>query len=145
MMASMPARMLMGLGNSMNSAAGAGLASSDKLLGSVAQLVDSKLQSVMGGVAGQLRSWGSAVSAQLASAHQLGGLSVPHAWQAAAPAMSRAAPVLPGTSVHAQTMSSGMSNSPFTQALMGALSGRGLGNLGAKIPAKVVPRSPAGG
>lgn len=146
MMASMPARMLMGLGNSMNSASGAGLASSQSLLTNVAQLVDGKLQGILGGVSGQLRSFGSAISAQLASAHRLGGLSVPQTWQTAAPAMSRAAPVLPGTSVHAQTLSSGMGNSPFTQALMGALSGRGMGHLGgAKVPPKVVPRSPAGG
>jgi PPE-repeat protein len=143
MLASMPARMFSSMGNSMSNSTGL-LTANQSLLNSVGQFVDGKMQAVLGGVSNQLRSWGSAVSAQLASAHRVGGLSVPQAWSSAAPAMTRAAPVLPDTSVSAPTMSSGLSNSPFAQALMGALSGRGLGNLGAKAP-KMVPRSPAGG
>jgi PPE-repeat protein len=146
MLASTPARMFMGMGNSASSTTGTLATSSESLLNSIGQFVDGKMQAVLGGVTNQLRSWGSAVSAQLASAHRLGGgLAVPPSWHSAAPAMTRAAPVLPGTSVSSPMLSSGMQNSPFTQALMGALSGRGLGNLGAKVPAKVVPRSPAGG
>jgi PPE-repeat protein len=143
MLASMPARMFSSTGSSMSNATGA-LSGSQSLLNSVGQLVDGKMRAVLGGVSNQLRSWGSAVSAHLASAHQLGGLSVPQAWSSAAPAMSRAAPLLPNTSVSAPTMSSGLPNSPFAQGLMGALSGRGLGTLGAKVP-KVVSRAPAGG
>jgi PPE-repeat protein len=145
MFASMPARMLISMSNSMQ-ASQMTLASNQALLGSVQQLVDSKLQLGVGGIAGQLRSFGSSVQAQLVSAHRLGGLSIPGAWQKAAPEMSRAAPMLPGTSVSEPTMSTGLPNSPFTQALMGAMSGRGMGSMGAKPPApKVVQESPAGG
>jgi PPE-repeat protein len=143
MLASMPARMFSSTGSSMSNATGA-LSGSQSLLNTIGQFVNGKMQAVLGGVSNQLRSFGSAVSAQLASAHQLGGLSVPQAWSSAAPAISRAAPVLPNTSVSAPTMSAGLPNSPFAQALMGTLSGRGLGHLGAKVP-KVVPRAPAGG
>ncbi len=118
------------------------------LLNSVGQLVDGKMQTVVSGVSGQLRSWGSAVSAQLAHAANVGGkLSVPQNWSAATTAISRATPVLPATTVPSPSVaapSAGMPGSPFTQAMMGALSGRGLGNVAGKAP-KVVPRSPAGG
>jgi len=145
MMASMPAKMLISMSNSM-SASQALQASNQAMLGSVSQLVDSKMQGMMGGIVGEMRSWGSSVSAQLASAHRLGGLSIPNGWSTAAPEMSRAAPVLPQTSVSPPTASAGLPNSPFTQALMGALNGRGVGNQAAKTaPVKVETRSPAGG
>jgi PPE-repeat protein len=145
MFGSMPAKMLISMSNSMQ-ASQATLASNQALLGSVSQLVDGRLQLGISGVAGQLRSFGSSVSAQLASAHRLGGLSIPGGWQTAAPEMSRAAPLLPGTSVSEPSMSTGLPNSPFTQALMGSMTGRGMGNMGAKPPAaKVVQESPAGG
>jgi PPE-repeat protein len=145
MFGSMPARMLMSMANSMQ-ASQATLASNQALLGSVSQLVESKMQLGIGGVAGQMRSFGSSIQAQLASARRLGSLSIPNGWQAAAPEMSRAAPMLPGTSVSEPTMSTGLPNSPFTQALMGSMTGRGVGSLGAKPPApKVVQQSPAGG
>jgi PPE-repeat protein len=145
MFGSMPARMLISMSNSMQ-ASQATLASNQALLGSVQQLVDSKMQLGLGSLSSQLRSFGSSVQAQLASAHRLGRLSIPSAWQNAAPEMSRAAPLLPGTSVSEPTMSTGLPNSPFTQALMGAMSGRGMGSMGAKPPApKVVQESPAGG
>jgi PPE-repeat protein len=147
MMGSMPARMFMSMGQS---AANAGSASAnfDGLLTNVGQLVDGKMQAIVGGVSGQLRSWGSAVSAQLAHAANIGGrMSVPQSWSAAATTMSRAAPILPTTSVPSPTISApsmGMPGGPFGQALMGALSGRGMSGLAAKTP-KVIPRSPAGG
>lgn len=145
MFASMPARMLMSMSTSMQ-ASQATLASNQALLGNIQQLVDSKLQFGIGNISGQLRSFGSAIQAQLASAHRLGGLSIPNSWAKAAPEMSRAAPLLPGTSVSEPTMSTGLPNSPFTQALMGSMTGRGMGNMGAKPPApKVVQESPAGG
>ncbi len=145
MFASMPARMLMSMSTAMQ-ASQTTLASNQALLGNIQQLVDSKMQLGIGGVSGQLRAFGSSVQAQLASAHRLGGMSIPSGWQKAAPEMSRAAPLLPGTSVSEPTMSTGLPNSPFTQALMGSMTGRGMGSMGAKPPApKVVQESPAGG
>jgi PPE-repeat protein len=147
MMASMPARMFMSGGSSGASAASNTLASmGDQLVGNISKLVDGKLASVMGGVGGQLRSWGSSISASLASAQHLGGLSVPHGWGAAAPTdMVRAAPTLPTTSVAAPSMMHGLPSSPFSQGLMGALAGRGMTSMGSRVAAKVMPRSPAGG
>jgi len=145
MMASMPARMLISMANSMN-ASQAMQASNQAMLGDVSALVDAKMKAVMGGISGQLRGFGSAISAQLASAHRLGGLSIPNGWANSAPEMaSRAAPVLPQTSVSPPTASS-LPNSPFTQALMGSLSGRGVGTQAAKTaPVRVETRTPAGG
>jgi PPE-repeat protein len=145
MMASMPARMLISMANSMN-ASQALQASNQAMLADVSALVDAKMKAVMGGISGQLRGFGSAISAQLASAHRLGGLSIPNGWANAAPEMaSRAAPVLPQTSVSPPTASS-LPNSPFTQALMGSLSGRGVGTQAAKTaPVRVETRTPAGG
>jgi PPE-repeat protein len=147
MMASRPARMFMSSGSSASSAASNTLASmGDQLVGNISKLVDGKLASVMGGVGGQLRSWGSSISASLASAQHLGGLSVPHGWGAAAPTdMVRAAPMLPTTSVAAPSMMHGLPSSPFSQGLMGALAGRGMTSMGSRVAAKVMPRSPAGG
>jgi PPE-repeat protein len=145
MMGSMPARMFMSSGSSASAASGTLADSSDALLANVGKFVDGKLANVVGGVSGQLRSWGSAVSASLASAHQLGGLSVPNAWHGMAPEMARAAPALPATSVAAPTMTAGLPSSPFAQGLMGALAGRGMSSLGSRVAAKVMPRSPAGG
>jgi PPE-repeat protein len=140
-----PSNMLMQLANASRQAT-TGLTDSQGLLNVIGQFVDGKLQLVAGNLANQLRSFGSAVTAQLSHATSLSGLSVPQAWSAAAPGMIRAAPVLPNTSVSAPTLppSAGMPGGPFGQALMGALSGRGLSNIAAKT-AKVVPRSPAGG
>jgi PPE-repeat protein len=149
MMAAMPARMFMSSASGSGSG-GAGSAatlanSSEQLLANVGNFVDGKLAHVMGGVAGQLQSWGSHIAASLASAQHLGGLSVPNAWHGAAPEMARAAPLLPPTSVPAPSMISGLPSSPFAQGLMGALAGRGVSSLAAKVPAKILPRSPAGG
>ena len=107
-----------------------------------------KMQAIVGGVSGQLRSWGSAVSARLAHAANIGGgISGPQSWSAAAtsdePMQLRYChdqrPSRP--SRHRQM---GISGGPFGQALMGALSGRGMSGLAARTP-KVIPRSPAGG
>jgi PPE-repeat protein len=149
MMGSMPARMFMSMGQSAASGGGMNLANmSESLLNNVGQLVDGKMQAIVGGVSGQLRSWGSAVSAQLAHAANIGGrMSVPQGWSAAATTMSRAAPVLPATSVPSPTVaapSMGMPGGNWGQALAGALSGRGLTSVAGKAP-KVVPRSPAAG
>jgi PPE-repeat protein len=127
---------------------GATLAGQEELLNNVGQLVDGKLKLISTGVTNQLRTWGSAISAKLASAHSVGGMSVPQAWSSGATA-TRAAPVLPGTSASAPTTaapSAGMPGGPFGQAMLGALSGRGLGAMAGKVPGpKVVPKSPAGG
>jgi PPE-repeat protein len=146
MLGSTPARMFMSSGSSASSSAGSTLAStSDTLMANVGKFVDDKLTNVMGGVGNQLRTWGSAISASLASGHHVGGLSVPNAWHGLAPEMSRAAPVLPATSVAAPQMTHGLPSSPFSQGLMGALAGRGMSTMGSKVAAKVMPRSPAGG
>jgi PPE-repeat protein len=146
MLGSTPARMFMSSGSSAGSGATGTLANmSDSLLDNVGKLVDSKAASVLGGVGGQLQKWGSGIQASLASAHRVGGLSIPNAWHGLAPEMARAAPTLPATSVAAPTMTGGLPGSPFSQGLMGALAGRGVSTLGSRVAAKVMPRSPAGG
>ena len=146
MLSSMPARMFMSSGSSASSSAGSTLAStSDTLMANVGKFVDGKMANVMGGVGNQLSRWGSAISASMASGQHVGGLSVPNAWHGLAPEMSRAAPVLPATSVAAPQMTHGLPSSPFSQGLMGALAGRGMSTMGSKVAAKVMPRSPAGG
>ncbi|MFY2860802.1 PPE family protein [Mycobacterium sp. THU-M104] len=147
MMGSYPARMFMSMGKSAGSTGMGGLTGSEGLLDSIGQFVSTKMQTVVGGITNQLRTWGSSVSAQLASASKLGGLSIPPGWSAAAGEISRAAPVLPQTTVASPAMAqaSALPNSPFTQALMGSLSGRGMGSVIGKVPAKILPRSPAGG
>ncbi|SRX95465.1 PPE family protein PPE18 [Mycobacterium tuberculosis H37Rv] [Mycobacterium shimoidei] len=148
-----PMSMLMQLARmgQMGSSSMGGLSSmGESLLNQVAQLVDGKMQLITGGVSNQLRSWAGQISAQLAGAHRLGGMSIPQAWSQAlqGPGLTRAAPVLPATSVSAPTVSapaaSGIPGGPYGQALMGALSGRGLSAMAAKTP-KVIPKTPAGG
>jgi PPE-repeat protein len=146
MLGSTPARMFMSSGSSAGSGATGTLANmSDSLLDNVGKLVDSKAATVLGGVGGQLQKWGAGIQASLASAHRVGGLSIPNAWHGLAPEMARAAPTLPATSVAAPTMTGGLPGSPFSQGLMGALAGRGVSTLGSRVAAKVMPRSPAGG
>ena len=146
MLGSTPARMFMSSGSSAGSGGTGTLANmSDSLLDNVGKLVDSKAASVLGGVGGQLQKWGAGIQASLASAHRVGGLSIPNAWHGLAPEMARAAPTLPATSVAAPTMTGGLPGSPFSQGLMGALAGRGVTSLGSRVAAKVMPRSPAGG
>ncbi len=146
MLGSMPARMFMSSGSSSGSAAGSSLASSsDTLMENVGKFIDGKMGTVMSGVGGQLSSWGSKISAGMAAAQHLGGLSVPNAWHGMAPEMARAAPIMPDTSVAAPTMHAGLPSSPFSQGLMGALAGRGVSSMGSRVATKVMPRSPAGG
>jgi PPE-repeat protein len=147
MLGSTPARMFMSSGSSSGSgAAGSSLASgTDSLMENVGKFIDGKLGTVVSGVDGQLSSWGSRISAGMAAAQHLGGLSVPNAWHGMAPEMARAAPIMPDTSVAAPTMHAGLPSSPFSQGLMGALAGRGVSSMGSRVAAKVMPRSPAGG
>ena len=146
MLGSTPARMFMSSGSSSGSSAGSSLASStDTLMENVGKFIDGKMGGVMSGVGGQLSSWGSKISAGMAAAQHLGGLSVPNAWHGMAPEMARAAPIMPDTSVAAPTMHAGLPSSPFSQGLMGALAGRGVSSMGSRVAAKVMPRSPAGG
>jgi PPE-repeat protein len=147
MLGSTPARMFMSSGSSSgSSAAGSTLASStDSLMENVGKFIDGKLGGVVSGVSGQLSSWGSKISAGMAAAQHLGGLSVPNAWHGMAPEMARAAPIMPDTSVAAPTMHAGLPSSPFSQGLMGALAGRGVSSMGSRVATKVMPRSPAGG
>jgi PPE-repeat protein len=145
MLASMPAKMLISLSNSM-SASQAMQAGQQAMLADVTKVLDAKMKTMLAGISGQMRGFGSAISAQLASAGKLGGLSVPNGWAQAAPEMVRAAPILPANSVAAPNVSAATPNSPFTQALMGALNGRGMGTQAAKTASvKVETRTPAGG
>ena len=145
MFASMPAKMLISMSNSM-SASQAMQAGQQAMLADVTSILDSKMKTMMAGISGQMRGFGSAISAQLASAGKLGGLSVPNGWAQAAPEMVRAAPILPANSIAAPNVSAAMPNSPFTQALMGAMNGRGMGTQAAKTASvKVETRTPAGG
>ena len=145
MMASMPAKMLISMSNSM-SASQAMQAGNQAMLADVSSMVDSKMKAMLASISGQMRGFGSTISAQLASAHRVGGLSVPNGWASSAPEMIRAAPVLPATSISPVNPSAGLPNSPFTQALMGAMNGRGVGTQAAKTASvKVETRTPAGG
>jgi PPE-repeat protein len=145
MFASMPVKMLMSMSNSM-SASQAMQAGQQAMLADVTKVLDEKMKALIGGISGQMRGFGSTISAQLASAGKLGGLSVPNGWAQAAPEMVRAAPILPANSVAAPNVSAATPNSPFTQALMGALNGRGMGTQAAKTASvKVETRTPAGG
>jgi PPE-repeat protein len=145
MFASMPAKMLISMSNSM-SASQAMQAGQQAMLADVSKVLDAKMKALLGGISGQMRGFGSTITAQLASAGKLGGLSVPNGWAQAAPEMVRAAPILPANSVAAPNVSAATPNSPFTQALMGALNGRGMGTQAAKTASvKVETRTPAGG
>ena len=145
MFASMPAKMLISMSNSM-SASQAMQAGQQAMLADVTSILDSKMKAMMASISGQMRGFGSAISAQLASAGKLGGLSVPNGWAQAAPEMVRAAPILPANSIAAPNVSAATPNSPFTQALMGAMNGRGMGTQAAKTASvKVETRTPAGG
>jgi PPE-repeat protein len=145
MFASMPVKMLMSMSNSM-SASQAMQAGQQAMLADVTKVLDEKMKALLGGISGQMRGFGSTISAQLASAGKLGGLSVPNGWAQAAPEMVRAAPILPANSLAAPNVSAATPNSPFTQALMGALNGRGMGTQAAKTASvKVETRTPAGG
>ncbi len=147
MLGSTPARMFMSSGSGgASGASSATLASmGDSLLENVSKMVDGKAATVMAGVGGQLSKWGSGIQASMAHAMQAGGLSVPHGWHTGVPDVSRAAPLLPATSVASPSMTTGLPTSPFSQGLMGALAGRGMSAMGSRVAAKVMPRSPAGG
>ena len=145
MFASMPAKMLISMSNSMG-ASQAMQAGQQAMLANVTSILDSKMKTMMAGISGQMRGFGSAISAQLASAGKLGGMSVPNGWAQAAPEMVRAAPILPANSIAAPNLAAATPNSPFTQALMGAMNGRGMGTQAAKTASvKVETRTPAGG
>jgi PPE-repeat protein len=145
MLASMPAKMLISLGNSMG-ASQAMQAGQQAMLADVQSLVDGKLKALLASISGQMRGFGSQITAQLASAGRLGGMSVPNGWAQAAPEMVRAAPILPPNSIASPITSANLPTSPYTQALMGAMNGRGMGAQAAKTASvKVETRTPAGG
>jgi PPE-repeat protein len=145
MFATMPAKMLISMSNSMN-ASQALQAGQQAMLADVSKIVDEKMKTLLGGISGQMRGFGSSITAQLASAHRLGGMSIPNGWASNAPEMVRAAPVLPLNSIAAPSATTPLPNSPYTQALMGAMNGRGMGTQAAKTASvKVETRTPAGG
>jgi hypothetical protein len=145
MFASMPAKMLISMSNSMN-ASQALQAGNQAMLADVSKMVDEKMKALLGGISGEMRGFGQSMTAQLASAQRLGGLSIPNGWATNAPEMVRAAPVLPMNSIAAPSAAAPLPNSPYTQALMGAMNGRGMGTQAAKTASvKVETRTPAGG
>jgi PPE-repeat protein len=145
MFASMPAKMLISLSKSM-SVSQAMQAGQQAMLADVQSLVDGKLKALLASISGQMRGFGSQITAQLAGAGRLGGMSVPNGWAQAAPEMVRAAPVLPANSIASPITSANLPTSPYTQALMGAMNGRGMGTQAAKTASvKVETRTPAGG
>jgi PPE-repeat protein len=145
MLASMPAKMLISMSNSMG-ASQAMQAGQQAMLADVQKLVDGKLKALLASISGQMRGFGSQITAQLAGAGRLGGMSVPNGWAQAAPEMVRAAPILPPNSIASPITSANLPTSPYTQALMGAMNGRGMGTQAAKTASvKVETRTPAGG
>jgi PPE-repeat protein len=145
MLATTAGKMFMSLGNSMG-ASQAMQAGQQAMLADVQSLVDGKLKALLASISGQMRGFGSQITAQLASAGRLGGMSVPNGWAQAAPEMVRAAPILPPNSIASPITSANLPTSPYTQALMGAMNGRGMGTQAAKTASvKVETRTPAGG
>lgn len=145
-----PAQLLIQMGSSLSRNGGSGLATSggEELLSTIGNFVDSKMQLVVGGISDQLRNFGSAVSAQMAHASQLSGLSLPPGWSSTAQGLTRAAPVLPLNSMTSPSLSgpTPMPTSPLAQGLMGALNGQSPTSIAGKVPAvKLFARSPAGG
>lgn len=145
-----PAQLLIQLSSSLGQNGGTGLASSgsEELLSTIGNFVDSKMQLVVGGISDQLRTFGSAVSAQMAHASQLSGLSIPPGWSSTAQGLSRAVPMLPPSSVSSPALSgpTPMPTSPLAQGLMGAASGQSPTSITGKMPTvKLFARSPAGG
>lgn len=148
--ATYPATMLSSLtSNSSSTAAStAGGLNMDALNSGINTMVDAKLAPVAQTLNNQFSSMNRAVLASIGNTNPISGLSVPPGWgHAAAPVMDRAIPELPSTSVAAPAVSAGTPalGGPFTQGLMGALSGRGIAGVAGKVGPKIMPRSPAGG
>lgn len=147
-----PVSMLMQLARMGQSAGSAGAASAGSLAGnstslmeSIGQFVDGKLQGAVGTLAGHFSSATQAISAKLANASSLGALRVPEGWSSAASGVTRAAEVLPSAPISAPSISSsGFPGGAFGQALMGAMSGRGMGSVASRVP-KMIPRPSSGG
>lgn len=114
----------------------------------IESLVSTKLAPISQTLSEHFASMNQAVLANVGHAQSISGLSVPQGWgHAAAPVMDRAVPMLPQTSVAAPAVNAGTPamSGPFVQGLMGALSGRGVAGLTAKVGGKVIPRAPVGG
>ncbi|ORV10406.1 hypothetical protein AWB95_16120 [Mycobacterium celatum] len=90
---------------------------------------------------------GPVVSAGMGRASLVGTLSVPQTWAATATLPTSSATVLPAANTAAApAVSTTMSPGMFGEALLGALAGRGVSNVAAKLRTNsVVPRSPAAG
>lgn len=144
-----PAQLLIQMTSSFSQNGGAGLATSgsEELLTTIGDFVDSKMQLVVGGISDQLRTFGSAVSAQMAHASQLGGLSIPPGWSSTTQGLSRAMPMLPPSSVSSPALSgpAPLPTSPLAQGLLGASGPSPTSITGKMPPVKLFARSPAGG
>jgi PPE-repeat protein len=115
----------------------------DALMANIGEFVDGKLQGAVGTLANHFTTATQAVTAKLGNAASLGQLKVPEAWSTAS-GVTRAAPVLPDAPASAPSLtSSSFPGGPFGQALMGALSGRGVSGMAAKAP-KMIPKPQSG-
>lgn len=135
----------MGITMAMAGGAGAGLAGQGGAGGasSIGGFVNERMQGAMSTLAKQFSSATGQVSAKLGKAASTGQLRVPQQW---ASAVNRAAPVLPdapiGTPTATPPAGPPQMSTPggqFGQALMGAMSGRGIGAMAGKAP-KMAPK-----
>ena len=145
MFASMPAKMLISMSNSM-SASQALQAGNQAMLADVSKMVDAKMKAMLGKhfrpdarvrIVDQCAAGVGAATGRVVDTERLGrecagdGPRGPGAAANSIAAPSAAAP---------------LPNSPYTQALMGAMNGRGMGTQAAKTASvKVETRTPAGG
>src|SRR5436305_14408270 len=97
------------------------------MLADVQSLVDGKLKALMASISGQMRGFGSQITAQLAGAGKLGGMSVPNGWAQSAPEMVRAAPILPANIIASPITAVTLTTSPYILDIMGQINGSSMG------------------
>ena len=145
MLASMPAKMLISMSNSMG-ASQAMQAGQQAMLADVSSVLDAKMKALLGGISGEMRGFGSQITAQLASAGGWVGCRFRTAGPKRRQRWSVRHRYCRPTASRRRTCRRRSPNSPYTQALMGALNGRGMGTQAAKTASvKVETRTPAGG
>ena len=145
MLASMPAKMLISMSNSMG-ASQAMQAGQQAMLADVTKMLDAKMKALLASISGQMRGFGSTITAQLASAGQVGWAVGSERLGAGGARDGPRRADTAGQQHRGAERAAATPNSPFTQALMGALNGRGMGTQAAKTASvKVETRTPAGG
>ena len=143
MLASMPAKMLISLGNSMG-ASQAMQAGQQAMLADVQSLVDGKLKALLGSISGQMRGFGSQITAQLAGSGN-GRLVGPERLGADGSADGSRRTDIAGQQ-HRRDDCHGDAHQPVHPSAHGSLNGRGMATQAAKTQSvKVETRTPAGG